>query len=152
MICEGRCHRYIDVSWYSLYPWNNAHWRNAGQMLDMSRRPTCLAITSAHSHHEMTAVIIVTGALSQQTCSLCITFIQCWTNVEDVGPTLYKCYTNVLCLLGCFWIACWYVFSWEINWLGLTEHRPQTNLPIPAAFCLLTPVVLNWVFFILLKL
>ena len=29
-----------------------------------------------------------------------ITFIQCWTNVEDVGPTLYKCYTNVLSLLG----------------------------------------------------
>ena len=24
--------------------------------------------------------------------------MQCWTNVEDVGPTLYKCYTNVLCL------------------------------------------------------
>ena len=29
-----------------------------------------------------------------------ITFIQCWTNVEDVGPTLYKCYKNVLCSLG----------------------------------------------------
>ena len=29
-----------------------------------------------------------------------MTFIQCWTNVEDVGTTLYKCYTNVLCLLG----------------------------------------------------
>ena len=27
-------------------------------------------------------------------------FVQCWPNVEDVGPTLYKCYTNVLCLLG----------------------------------------------------
>ena len=27
-------------------------------------------------------------------------FMRCWTNVEDVGPTLYKCYTNVLCLLG----------------------------------------------------
>ena len=27
-------------------------------------------------------------------------FIQCWTNVEDVGPTLYKCYTNDLCWLG----------------------------------------------------
>ena len=26
-------------------------------------------------------------------------FMQCWNNVEDVGPTLYKCYTNVLCLL-----------------------------------------------------
>ena len=24
-------------------------------------------------------------------------FMQCWTNVEKVGPTLYKCYTNVLC-------------------------------------------------------
>ena len=35
---------------------------------------------------------------SKQT--ICITFIQCWTNVFDVGPTLYKCYTNVLCLLG----------------------------------------------------
>ena len=22
--------------------------------------------------------------------------VQCWTNVEDVGPTLYKCYTHVL--------------------------------------------------------
>ena len=28
-------------------------------------------------------------------------FMQCWTNVENVGPTLCKCYTNVLCLLGC---------------------------------------------------
>ena len=26
-------------------------------------------------------------------------FMQCWTNVENVWPTLYKCYTNVLCLL-----------------------------------------------------
>ena len=29
-----------------------------------------------------------------------MTFVQCWTNVEDVGLTLYKCYANVLCLLG----------------------------------------------------
>ena len=28
------------------------------------------------------------------------TFEQCWTNVEDVVSTLYKCYKNVLCLLG----------------------------------------------------
>ena len=26
--------------------------------------------------------------------------MQCWTNVEDVGPTLHKCHTNVLRLLG----------------------------------------------------
>ena len=38
--------------------------------------------------------------LSQQTQNISLTFIQCWANVEDVGPTLYKCYTNVLCLLG----------------------------------------------------
>ena len=28
----------------------------------------------------------------------CIAFVQCRTNVEDVGPTLYKCYTNVFSL------------------------------------------------------
>ena len=36
---------------------------------------------------------------SQQTQNIGITFMQCWNNVEDVGPTLYTCYTNVLCLL-----------------------------------------------------
>ena len=30
----------------------------------------------------------------------CITFVQRQPNVFDVGPTLYKCYTNILCLLG----------------------------------------------------
>ena len=42
---------------------------------------------------------------SQQTQNVCITFIQniviqCWNNVEDIGQMLYKCYTNVVCLLG----------------------------------------------------
>ena len=32
--------------------------------------------------------------------NICITFMQRRLNVFDVGPTLYKCYTNVLCLLG----------------------------------------------------
>ena len=41
-------------------------------------------------------------------------FMQCWTNV---WPTLYKCYANVLCLLGavgglslkhCTFIQCWF--------------------------------------------
>ena len=34
--------------------------------------------------------------------NICITFVQCWTNVEYVGPTLYKCYTKKLCLLGVY--------------------------------------------------
>ena len=36
-------------------------------------------------------------ASSQQTQNICITFVQRRPNVFDVGPTLYKCYTNVLC-------------------------------------------------------
>ena len=30
-----------------------------------------------------------------------LTFVQRRPNVFDVSPILYKCYTNVLCLLGC---------------------------------------------------
>ena len=37
---------------------------------------------------------------SKHETSFCITFIQCWSSVEDVGPTLCECYTDVLCLLG----------------------------------------------------
>ena len=37
---------------------------------------------------------------AQQTENICITFVQRRPNVEDVGPTLYKCYANVFCLLG----------------------------------------------------
>ena len=33
------------------------------------------------------------------TQNICKTCIQCWTNVEDVGPA-NKCYANVLCFLG----------------------------------------------------
>ena len=32
--------------------------------------------------------------------NICITFVQRRPKVFDVGPTLYNCYTNVLCLLG----------------------------------------------------
>ena len=45
---------------------------------------------------------VVSGCVtSQQTHNICITFIQCLSNGKDVGLTLYKCYANVLCLLGC---------------------------------------------------
>ena len=45
-------------------------------------------------------VFIISVGDSQQTQNICITFVQRRPNVFDVGPTLYKCYTNVLCLLG----------------------------------------------------
>ena len=38
--------------------------------------------------------------LNHQTQNICITFVQRLPNVFDVGPTLHKCYTNVLRLLG----------------------------------------------------
>ena len=34
--------------------------------------------------------------LFQQTQNMCITFMQRRPKVFDIGPTLYKCYTNVL--------------------------------------------------------
>ena len=37
---------------------------------------------------------------NQWTQNIYITFIQCCPNVEDVGPTLCKFYTHVLCLLA----------------------------------------------------
>ena len=36
------------------------------------------------------------GQTMQQTQSIGITFIQFWTNVEYVGPTLYTYYTNAI--------------------------------------------------------
>ena len=36
----------------------------------------------------------------QQTQTICVTFVQRRPSVFDAGPTLYKRYTNVLCLLG----------------------------------------------------
>ena len=35
----------------------------------------------------------------QQTRNIGIIFVQRQTNIFDVGPTLHKCYTNILCLL-----------------------------------------------------
>ena len=39
---------------------------------------------------------------TQQAQNIWITFVQFWSNVEDVGSTLYKTYTNVLCLLDIY--------------------------------------------------
>ena len=44
-------------------------------------------------------IVVISSERVNSTQNICATFIQCWSNVEDVGPTLYKCCTNVLCLL-----------------------------------------------------
>ena len=43
---------------------------------------------------------------TQQTHNICITFVQRRPNVIDVSQILYKCYTNILCLLGIVQIWC----------------------------------------------
>ena len=55
-------------------------------------------------------VVLIYVAYTKQTQNMCVTFVQCWTNVEDVGPTLYKCYANVLCLLGSLIILPGYLY------------------------------------------
>ena len=47
--------------------------------------------------------------LAQRTQNICITLVERWTSVEDAGPTLYKCYTNALCLLGAY-LCCLHYF------------------------------------------
>ena len=60
---------------------------------------------------------------TRQTQNICITLVQRRPNVFDVGPTLYKCYTNVLCLLGtlCFNQSVFYCDLMPTMWLSLTE-------------------------------
>ena len=45
-------------------------------------------------------VTLADSVVAQQMKNICITFVQRRPNVFDVGPTLYKCYTDALCLLG----------------------------------------------------
>ena len=45
-------------------------------------------------------VCVSVACIPRKHKTFCIAFVQCWTNVEDVVSTLYKCYKKVLCLLG----------------------------------------------------
>ena len=67
---------------------------------------------------------------SQQTQNICMAFVECWTNVEDVGPTLYKCYTNVLCLLRLLWLIEWGVMipcRFNMGWLKQWNNNRETS-------------------------
>ena len=81
-------------------------------------QPLCCGFTKIRRACMLHREVVVP---SQQTQNTCITFIQRRANVFDAGPTLYKCYTNVLCLLrytgsrgrgsSCSihkWLYCWH--------------------------------------------
>ena len=65
---------------------------------------------TARQGHQQSAALHCTISLSgnqpysppppQQTQTNRMSFVQRRSNVFDVSPTLYKCYTNVFCLLG----------------------------------------------------
>ena len=76
---------------------------------------------------------------SQQTQNICITFIQRRPNVLDVGPTLYKCYTNVLCLLWCSYgpSQCRYAYAPG----GATTVIMVMSIGLPDAF---TRLYISW--------
>ena len=56
--------------------------------------------------------------------NICVTLIHCRPNVKDAGPTLYKCYANVLC--------CWPVIQHRNE--GHTHYSrpsPRTTVKHP---------------------
>ena len=70
--------------------------------------------------------------------NICITFIQCRTNVFAVGPTLYKCYTNVLCFL----VPCPSQCSYNVGPTVLTLVQHCTN--VVQMFCVCWDVFSLW--------
>ena len=72
--------------------------------------------------------------------NICITFVQCW-NVKGFGPTLYKCYTNVLCspiILELFHIPTpaliMVVFSDVMNNFNMVNWPPSWPWPLKVNF------------------
>ena len=57
--------------------------------------------------------------------NICITFIYCWINVEDVGPVLCKYYTNVLCFLV---LLLHYLLPLQVNRYCLSALPPQSTI------------------------
>ena len=59
--------------------------------------------------------------LIQQTQNICITCIQCWANVEDVGPTFYKCYRKSF-VWKCF------VFAGKVHKMSPSPPPLEANI------------------------
>ena len=93
-----------------------------------------------HLHRSIT---ISASCTSQQTQNMCITFIRCRPKVFAVGPTLYKCYRNVLCLLGWvligidFCVICVIkidnyslntIFFYRLFFIRISQSHPQINV------------------------
>ena len=65
------------------------------QTAETGNRTPDSGVKGSGANHYPRAPALWSKDITQQIQNICITFMQYWTNVEDVGPTLYKCYTNV---------------------------------------------------------
>ena len=65
--------------------WSPVCWQVSRMLKNQSKR---IKLTSVGSNYY--------SSTAQQTQNICIKFVQHRPNIFDVGPTLYKCYANVL--------------------------------------------------------
>ena len=54
-------------------------------------------------HESFMCLVFDSGIGRPVNKNICITFEQCWTSVEDVGPTLYKYYTHAIQMFCIYW-------------------------------------------------
>ena len=108
-----------------------------GHCASRGQRGSFTARTRGQATHTLPHWRWISGG-AQQTQNICITFVQCCSNVFDAGPTLYKCYTNVLYLpLGQHQRRWTDVFA-ECTMLG--QHRKRWTVVVQMVYkciCLL---------------
>ena len=69
-------------------------------MLDLFLSP-CLAYRPVTWRHLANSIdLLISAGCTQETQNIFIKCVRCWTSVEDVGPTSYRCSKSGLCLLG----------------------------------------------------
>ena len=64
---------------------------------------------------------------SQQTQNICITIVQCWISIEDVGPVFYKCF--VFAVMGNLYIPEVVFPVWSGYALDFTELSVSVTVP-----------------------
>ena len=68
---------------------------------------------------------------SLQAQSICRTFSQLRPNVFDVGPTLYKCCTSVLGLLGYYSVLYIFYFAQELQPIHIKDEKACKDTQVP---------------------
>ena len=87
MDCAPRTHKTLPQCWSNVGPPSTTFY------MHLNDRPDRKETSSANFLH-------LPCLLTHVTQHIYITFVQCWSSIEDVGPVLCNCYRNVLCLPG----------------------------------------------------